>query len=163
MMDVKEMAFLVGLLLGCMVLVSVCWVWIRKQVLGVGGGVLSFFGVLLVGLSVWSGASVEVSADGFRAEFERLEEQVTQVAQKSEKLSDEVKVVAETNKAISKEVRLAAENINVNRSQFLQLTNTLNEKRVLNPVQVRSLSEPITRLPNLDTRNLDVLINRMEQ
>ena len=71
-MNVTNMVIIAGLILGSLAIISVCWVWVSKQVMGTGGGVLSFFGVMLVGLSIWSRASVEVSPEGVRAEFERL-------------------------------------------------------------------------------------------
>jgi len=161
-MDVKDMAFVAGLVLGCLIIVSVCWVWVRRQVLGMGGGLLSFFGVVLVGLSVWSSASVEVSADGFRAEFEQLEKQVESVALRSQKISDEVRVVADANMAMSREIKVAAENIDVNKAQFLQLTSALQDKRVFSGAQTRSISDPIRNAPVIDKRALEVRIQRLD-
>ena len=154
-MDIKNMAFIAGLILGSLAIVSVCWVWVRSQVLGPGGGVLSFFGVLLVGLSIWSSASVELTPEGFRAQFERLQEEVTQVAEKSEQISEEVEAVAKVNNAITREIQVVAENLAVNKTQFLELTNVLKQKQVLNVDQINRLSAPVKMAPVVDTRKLE--------
>jgi len=56
---------------------------------------LSLVGVLLVGLSVWSSARVEVSSSGLKAEFERLKTQIQEVASANPVISEEVNKLAE--------------------------------------------------------------------
>lgn len=162
-MDITNMAFITGLILGSLAIISVCWVWVRSQVLGTGGGVLSFFGVLLVGLSVWSSASVEVSPEGFRAEFERLQKEVNEVAVRSQQVSDEVQAVAEANNAISREIQVVAENIDINKAQFLKLTNVLKQKQMLSTNQIKSINDPVENAPVVNTRVLDSVILRPER
>jgi hypothetical protein len=157
-MEITNMAFIAGLILGSLAILSVCWVWLRKQVLGVGGGVLSFIGVLLVGLSLWSSASVEVSPDGFRAEFERLEQQVIQVSERSQQISNDILAVAETNKAISQEVKVVAQNIDINKAQFLKLTDVLQRRQTLSADQVNAIDEPVRRAPIVNLQVLDSAI-----
>ena len=157
-MEITNMVFIAGLILGSLAILSVCWVWLRKQVLGVGGGVLSFIGVLLVGLSLWSSASVEISPDGFRAEFERLQEQVQQVSVQSQQISNDVLAVAEANKAISQEVKVVAQNIDINKTQFLKLTDVLKSRRTLSVDQVKSIDDPVKRAPVVNYRVLDSAI-----
>lgn len=157
-MDIKEMAFIAGLILGSLVIMSVCWVWVRNQVLGIGGGILSFFGVLLVGLSVWSSASVEVSADGFSARLDKLQNEVQVVVRNNQEISEDIKLVADTNQLISRQVKVAANSIEINKAQFLQLTSALNNKQVFNQTQMRTLSSPIINAPKIDIRALDAAI-----
>ena len=59
-MEWKELAILVGLIVGSAVLGSVCYVWVRQQVFGMGGTVLSAFGTVLIGLSVWSNIQITI-------------------------------------------------------------------------------------------------------
>jgi uncharacterized protein (UPF0335 family) len=157
-MDIKDMAFMAGLILGCLIIISVCWVWIRSQVLGLGGGMLSFFGVLLVGLSVWSSASVQVSPEGFYAEFERLEREVSKISLRSQQISDDVRVVAEANQVIGHEVKVMSENIDINKAQFLQLTDTLTQRQPLNSEQINTLVAPLKTAPQINTNLLDSAI-----
>ncbi len=154
-MEITNLAFIAGVILGSLAIVSVCWVWLSKQMLGLGGGVLSFVGVVLVGLSLWSKASVEVSPDGFRAEFERLENEVKKVSVRSEQISNDVIAVAESNKALSNEVKVVAENIDINKAQFLHLTSVLKSKQTLSVDQVKMIDEPIKRAPRINRQLLD--------
>lgn len=162
-MEITNMAFIAGLILGSLAIVSVCWVWVRNQVLGAGGGILSFFGVILVGLSIWSSASVEVSPEGFRAEFERLEEEVKEVAVRSQQISNDVEAVAEANRVISREVKSVAENIDINRVQFLKLTDALKQRQALNADQVSTINQPVINAPTIDKRVLDSQILKLER
>jgi hypothetical protein len=134
-MEITNLAFIAGVILGSLAIVSVCWVWLSKQMLGIGGGVLSFVGVLLVGLSLWSKASVQFGQDGFRAEFERLQ--------------NDVKAVAESNKALSRKVKVVAEVTDINKTQFLQLTSVLNRKQTLSLDQLKMIDNPIKKAPKI--------------
>ncbi len=154
-MEITNLAFIAGVILGSLAIVSVCWVWLSKQMLGMGGGVLSFVGVLLVGLSLWSKASVEVSPDGIRAEFERLENEVREVSVRSEKNSNDVKAVAERNKALSSEVKVVAQNAHINKTQFLQLTSALKSKQTLSVDQAKMIDDPIKRAPIINRQLID--------
>lgn len=161
-MDITNLAFIAGLILGSLAILSVCWVWLNKQILGMGGGVLSFVGVLLVGLSLWSSASVEVTPDGFRAEFERLQQEVIQVSNKSEQISNDVQAVARANEAISNEVKVVAQNLDINKTQFLKLTDVLKRKQTLSVEQVKSIDEPVRQAPVVNTRILDSAIIKLQ-
>ena len=76
----QSWSYAVGMLIGSVAVVSASYVWVKHQRFGVGGAFLSFVGVVLLGLSVWSRARIEISEDGVLAEFERLERQVEEVA-----------------------------------------------------------------------------------
>ena len=154
-MNINELVLIVGLILGSLAILSVCWVWLRKQVFGPGGSILSFFGVLLVGLSLWSRASVELTPEGFRAEFERLQEEINQVVKKSERISEEVNAVAEANHVITREVQVVAENLAVNKTQFLELARVLNQREVLHQDQIDRLSAPVKAMPAVDLKKLE--------
>lgn len=64
-------AYIVALVLGGIMLLSVCYVYIRHQVLQVGGMAMSGFAVLLVGMSVWKSIDISVSAEGFSAKLDQ--------------------------------------------------------------------------------------------
>ena len=113
--------------------------------------------------AIWSSASVEVTPEGFRAEFERLEKEVNEVAVRSQQVSEEVQAVAEANNAISREIQVVAENIDVNKAQFLQLTNVLKTKQMLNAKQIKSINEPIKNAPTIDKRVLDSAIIKLDR
>lgn len=64
-------AYIVALVLGGIMLLSVCYVYIRHQVLQVGGMAMSGFAVLLVGMSVWKSIDISVDDKGFSAKLEQ--------------------------------------------------------------------------------------------
>ncbi len=66
---------LTGLVMGSLALLSAVWVWYSKQQFGYGGTLLSFFGALLIGLSVFSKAQIRIG--DVEITIERLERQVT--------------------------------------------------------------------------------------
>jgi len=63
-MDIKDIAFYFGLLLGSALLLSAVFVFVTRQAFGLGGVVLIAFGSFLVGWSIWTSFEVSVGADG---------------------------------------------------------------------------------------------------
>lgn len=129
-MEIRDAAFVLGLVLGTLAIVSACWVWLRRQTFGVGGGVLSMVGLVLVGLSVWSTAKVQVSpTGGLSAEFERLERQVDELAERNAEVAEEVVKVAEA--------------VDTTRSRFVDLTEALERRPGFRPGELESLRAPV--------------------
>lgn len=64
-------AYAVALILGGIMLLSVCYVYVRHQVLQAGGMAMSGFAVLLVGMSVWKSIDISVNEQGFSARLEQ--------------------------------------------------------------------------------------------
>lgn len=71
--------FIVALILGAFMLCATMWVYIRKQVFGLGGSVLTVFGAVLIGMPVWKTIDVSVGQDGVNAKFEQMQAQITEV------------------------------------------------------------------------------------
>jgi hypothetical protein len=88
-----------GLVIGALALISTCIVWMRKQVMGLGGTVLSLVGVVLMGLSIWKNVEISVDKDGVEAKFRALEEQVGTVAAATRLATESVQKVAEARSA----------------------------------------------------------------
>jgi hypothetical protein len=66
-------AFIVALVLGALMLASVCYMYVRHQAFGLGGTCLSGFGVVLLGMSVWKTVDVSFDEKGVRAKLEQVE------------------------------------------------------------------------------------------
>lgn len=66
-------AFVVAMVLGALMLVSVCFVYVKHQTFGLGGTCLSGFGVILLGMSVWKTVDVSFDEKGVRAKLEQVE------------------------------------------------------------------------------------------
>lgn len=90
-------AYVVALALGGIMLLSVCYVYIRHQVLQVGGMAMSGFAVILVGMSVWKSIDISVSGEGISAKLDQ-----------AIKAADEAKAQASQAKEISVQNREAA-------------------------------------------------------
>lgn len=130
-----------GLIIGSAALLTACYVWIRKQVFGLGGGTLSFAGILLLGLSVWTSASVEITPGGFRAEFERLEKRMN--------------AMAEANLAVSQEVGKVATFSEASRRQVEALTDVLSARQALSPRQAERVRAELEGVPSLDRSRIE--------
>lgn len=63
----------VALIVGVFCVLNSNLVWYRKQVFGVGGAVLTFCGLSLIGLSVWGNIEIEAGAFSFNARQSMLE------------------------------------------------------------------------------------------
>ncbi len=61
---INIIAFIVGLLLGSGLLLSAVFVYVKRQIFGVGGIVLVVFGSFLIGLSIWTSFEISVNSDG---------------------------------------------------------------------------------------------------
>lgn len=133
--------YAVGLAMGSVMLGSVCYVWVRKQQLGIGGGFLSAMGVVLLGLSVWTGVSVEVTKGGIKADFDRLQERLDEVT--------------EANQIVSEQVQNIAQSTEANRSQFVQLTRVLEADVAPAAPVFRQLRERMVTVPQVDLQQLE--------
>ena len=61
-------------------LCSLLFVFIKHKTFGIGGSVLTVFGVMLLGLSIWKTLEISVTAKGeIGAKFEALEKRVEDV------------------------------------------------------------------------------------
>lgn len=109
----ESTVFVIGLALGAAMLLSVCFVFIRHQRFGVGGGFLCGFGVILVGMSVWQNIDVTVDATGFQAELQRLRSEVREARQTAETTRESTLEVAETVQSLQRnlEVRTVQEQL----------------------------------------------------
>jgi len=89
-MNIENLVVLVGLAVGTAALGTACAVWYRKQEFGIGGSTLSIVGVVLIGLSIWTGVSFSITGDGLQVELDSLEERLALVAENSSVVSEEV-------------------------------------------------------------------------
>lgn len=122
-MLVTNVALWAGLVVGLLMLLGVCYVYVARSAFGLGGVVLSVFGVVLMGLSIWKTVEITISANGdITAKFARLERQVndlrtttnqvrtnvehlrTAVASTKQNLETKLADLAKTNKAITEKL-----------------------------------------------------------
>lgn len=167
-MELTQVALIVGMVFGALMIGSVCVVFVKQSTLGMGGGVLSVLGVLLIGMSVWSTARFEVSPEGLKVQVDQLQDQVESVNEKTEKISGEVEgaqartealageveQVRTTAQALSQDLANVALTAQTGNDQILRLSEALEERQALAPGVVREIQEPLKRVPELDVERL---------
>jgi murein L,D-transpeptidase YcbB/YkuD len=65
-------AFIVAMVVGTIMLLTVCFVYVRTQAFGLGGGALSCLGVALIGMSVWSSMDFKLTSSGISARLDQV-------------------------------------------------------------------------------------------
>lgn len=93
-----------GIVLGSILLLSVAWVWVRKQVLGFNGFGMSIIGMLLISVTLWQKMNIEVSPDGLKVEVEQLRERVNDAERELKVTKREVSAVETRNRMLSNTV-----------------------------------------------------------
>ncbi len=144
---IEDLAFLVGIVIGSIQLLAVSWVWIQKQVLGMGGITMSFVGVALVGLALWSSIRIEASPDGFIAEFEQelrqLNNSVQQVEEQVGEVDADLRNVISTNIAFSRDLEQLNTSLSNNSQLFVALTNELENNGAATAVPLQRIRERV--------------------
>lgn len=135
-----------GLLLGALMVLSACWVWIKHQKFGTAGSVLCVAGVVLVGLSVYGRVSIKIG--GVQAD---LETQVAQIAQRAELTSVGILELADQ--------------VDASQRQFVALTEALEGEVSVPTRRLEEIAAPIEHSAATEThalRDLSVLRDRGE-
>lgn len=167
-MELTQVALVVGMVFGALMIGSVCVVFVKRSSFGLGGGVLSVLGVLLIGMSVWSTARFEVSPEGLKVQVEQLQERVEAVQERADELSGEVRTtqvraeelageveqVQTVARSISEDLADVALTAQTGNQQVLQLSEALARRQALDPQVMREIQEPLRRTPELDVERI---------
>jgi hypothetical protein len=132
--------YVIGLIIGSVAVLAVIFVYVKDRTFGTGGTALSLVGVILLGLSIWSDIQISVNKEGVDARFETIERNI--------------EMIANTSADLTKEVDKVANNVQKSNTQFLELTNTLNSRKVISPDQRNQLQSPIRTAVPLDRKVL---------
>jgi cell division FtsZ-interacting protein ZapD len=124
----QSWSYAVGMIMGSVAVVSASYVWVKHQRFGIGGAFLSFVGVVLLGLSVWSRARVEISEDGVLAEFERIQQRLEDVTRTNDRVQRDLD---------SLQIRLTA-----SEQQFLAMARVLRDKSLITGVDLKRVTAP---------------------
>lgn len=84
--------FVLGMILGSAMIIVATFVYWKKQIFPVGAIVMTVFGTLLLGLSIWQSAKIQVGADGnLTASFEKLRQEVkAEVKQSNQAVTEKI-------------------------------------------------------------------------
>jgi len=133
-----------GLVMGSLTLLSAIWVWYIKQTFGYGGTLLSFFGAVLIGLSVFSRAEIRIG-----------EVEIT-----IERLAQRVESLQEINTAMSTDFIALAKNVELQRSQFVMLSNSMRSANPDVSNAIEDIVRPLNEAQAVDTARLAELLNQ---
>jgi hypothetical protein len=146
--DISNWALVAGLVFGSVSISSASYVWIRQQKFGAGGATLCIAAITLIGLPFWSSLRFEVSDTGIKAEFERLRNEIQQVKNATATTSQEVVKVAQS--------------VEVNKREFVELTERLETKRV-DPASLRNLRNSVLKAPRPDIGRLEATTRTLQK
>lgn len=140
----------VALVVGVICIATINIVWFKKQVFGAGGSVLSFCGLVLIGLSVWG--NVQFEGAGIKLSLQNISQQIAnedpesagvllnEVIQKNPELGQQlVQEVASKNPTlVADRLLLMAE---TNQQVYRSLSSKLTTKNVAD-LKLRLNNEP---------------------
>jgi len=162
-MDTMQLvAFGAGIVFGSVLLLAVAIVWIRKQVFGLGGSVMSLFGVTLVGLTVWKTVQFEVTADGISGQLEQFERQVQQLGTRVVEVDTSLKAIATTNATMSRDMSKLNTAVTSTSQQFRALTDELAQRRTL-PADRASVLRDSVVVPQFDENVFEERARELER
>lgn len=160
-MDIKNSVLTVGLLMGSLMILSVCFAYVRGRPFGTGGIVLTIGGVILIGLSVFSRISLSVSDEGFEARIQSIEHKVGAVEEKNASVTERLKtvdqnvqLVNEANQVVSEELQTVAKTQRTNTDKVTQLSDVLAARKLVQPEVAEQLRTDFRKLPQVDMQRL---------
>ena len=142
-MSLPDIAIAAGIVIGAVMILAVCVGYVKRSTFGTAGAVLSVLGVLLVGMSVWSRATIEVTPDGLKVEVERLERQIAAVRERTQEVSREL-------------VDIAA-NTETSREQILRLSEQLQATQTLDPGTAEQIQMMLHGAPVIEMGRIQAL------
>lgn len=112
-----ESVYIIGSIIGAVVLLSICFVYVKHQVLNIGGMIFAVIGMILMGMPVWSSINVSIDEDGFEAQLqqaitvaEEARQQAAEAKQLTEKTIDASLALKESVETFKVQQKLKAGN-----------------------------------------------------
>jgi uncharacterized protein YlxW (UPF0749 family) len=136
----EQWTYLVGLVLGSLLILTVISLALRNRKIGVGESFLVAMGIFLVGLSLWARVKISVGPEGWQAEFERMQKKVD--------------ALQESNVTLNEQVETMAIAVETERAQVVELTRVLEEQSVVDPRRLEMIRREIMSVPLADPEAL---------
>ena len=153
-MPLIHIALIVGMVFGAIMIASVCFVYVKSSTLDVGGTALCLVGALLIGMSVWSTAQIEVSPGGLKLQVEQLQDKVEEVERNTQEISDGVDQVRTATRTLSTELADVAVTAQTGNRQIVQLSESLLRRQAIDPAEAEAIRERIETTPQLDPNQI---------
>lgn len=108
-------ALIFGIVFGSLMLSSVIYVYIKHKTFGLGGSILTVFGVMLLSLSIWKTVEISVTPKGgIEAKFKALSSRIEGIQEKTNSitgnLEKRVEEIREMTKSTDAKVRKIEDN-----------------------------------------------------
>ena len=98
-------ALILNLVFGSLMLCSLLFVYIKHRTFGLGGSVLTVFGVMLLGISIWKTVEISVTLEGeIEAKFEALEKRVEDVREIADSTTTKVEEIDKAQNLVIREI-----------------------------------------------------------
>lgn len=95
---IKNAAIITGMVIGSLTLLTVLIVYLRTQKFALGGSVLTVFGTILLGLSIWVNIEVSIGKNGvIEARFFQMESSIARAESKIQLQESKTKIEAKTS------------------------------------------------------------------
>lgn len=120
----KVRVIVVGLVMGCIVIVVVLFVFYVKQDLSVGGVLVCFVGVILISMSLWS--QISIITDGVKLEL----------------LREQIKKTAEAANEVAEHAQQTSAAIEATNHQLAELTQTVFSGDAPKSLRERDIPNP---------------------
>jgi hypothetical protein len=141
--------YAVGLILGTLLVLTVISLALRNKKVGIGEGFLVVMGVVLIGLTLWARVNISFGPEGWKVELERMQQQVNDLRTANLNLNQQIETMA-----------VAAE---IERNQIVALTETLQERQIVNPEPLEMIRGELRRAPTVDRDMLHRNRERLER
>jgi hypothetical protein len=146
-MEMQTFVVLAGLLLGAVLVIGAVAVGVKKAGFAVGELGMTAFGVVLVGLSLWSRVSLEMG--GLKLRLDTLQDNVEEIAQAATVVSEEVGKLNESSSQNRDQVNTLIQN----------LGTAAIRPEVLQRMRVQQLAAPQVDLERLSGASRDLQIS----
>ena len=98
-------ALILGIVFGSLMLCCLLFVYIKHKKFGLGSSVLTVFGVMLLGFSIWKTADISVTLEGkIEAKFEALTKQVEDVREIANSTTAKVEEIDKAQNSVIREI-----------------------------------------------------------
>jgi|GEM_PF-4754458 len=127
-------ALILGIVFGILMLCCLLFVYIKNKKFGLGGSVLTVFGVMLLGFSIWKTAEISVTLEGnIEAKFEALTKRV-----------EDVREIANSTTANVEEIDIAQNSV---------IREILNLQSFMSEIKEHTKYHEVPRRPEAKSQN----------
>jgi hypothetical protein len=149
--------FSVALIVGTLMLITVCWVYIQHQTFGLGGIVLVVCAIVLIGMSVWRNIDVSVSAQGFQAKLEQVENKVRAVEEQAAHVEEKASAAYTAVRRLKQSLRVRDAQTMLSKQGFKVVADGIFGPQTVQAVKQFQLANGLAEAGELDEATMKAL------